>query len=61
VPTLLVVGEEDLSDLHAIARQIVGAIPGARLETIPDTAHVPNMERPREFDELVLPFLEEAA
>lgn len=61
VPTLLVVGEEDLSDLHVIARRIAGAIAGARLETIPDTAHVPNMERPREFDELVLPFLREAA
>jgi len=61
VPTLLVIGEEDVPDMHAIAERLAREIPGARLETIRDTAHVPNMERPREFDELVLPFLREAA
>jgi 3-oxoadipate enol-lactonase len=61
VPTLVVVGEEDVSDMHAIGERLVRELPGARLETIPDTAHVPNMERPREFDELVLPFLRENA
>ena len=33
----------------------------ARRETIADAAHVPSMERPREFEELVLGFLEEVA
>jgi 3-oxoadipate enol-lactonase len=61
VPTLVLVGEEDVSDMHAIGQRLAGEIPGARLETIPDTAHVPNMERPREFDELVVPFLRENA
>jgi 3-oxoadipate enol-lactonase len=61
VPTLVVVGEEDVPDMHAIARRLARDIPVARLETIPDTAHVPSMERPREFDELVLPFLREEA
>lgn len=61
VPTLLVIGEEDVPDMHAIAERLAREIPGARLGTIPDTAHVPNMERPREFDEVVLPFLREAA
>jgi len=61
VLTLVLVGEEDVSDMHAIGQRLAGTIPGARLETIPDTAHVPNMERPREFDELVLPFLRETA
>lgn len=60
-PTLVIVGEEDQPDMHAIAKRLAAEIPGARLETIADTAHVPSMERPREFDELVLPFLEEAA
>src|SRR3954452_17239505 len=60
-PTLVLVGEEDQPDMHAIAEGLEREIPGARLATIPDTAHVPSMERPREFDELVLPFLEEAA
>jgi pimeloyl-ACP methyl ester carboxylesterase len=60
-PTLVVVGEEDQADMHAIAERLGREIPGARLATIPATAHVPSMERPREFDELVVPFLEETA
>jgi len=60
-PTLVIVGEEDQPDMHAIAKRLAAEIPGARLETIANTAHVPSMERPREFDELVLPFLQEAA
>jgi pimeloyl-ACP methyl ester carboxylesterase len=60
-PTLVLVGEEDQPDMHAIAQRLEREIPGARLATIPGTAHVPSMERPREFDELVLGFLEEAA
>jgi pimeloyl-ACP methyl ester carboxylesterase len=57
-PTLLVVGEEDVSDMHAIADRLAAEIPGARRATIAGTAHVPSMERPAEFDELVLGFLE---
>ena len=60
-PTLVLVGEEDQPDMHAIAERLAREIPGARHATIPETAHVPSMERPREFDGLVLPFLEEAA
>ena len=58
-PTLVLVGEEDQPDMHAIAERLEREIPGARRATIADTAHVPSMERPREFDELVLPFLRE--
>jgi 3-oxoadipate enol-lactonase len=61
VPTLVLVGEEDQPDMHAIAERLAREIPGARLERIEATAHVPNLERPREFDELVLPFLREHA
>jgi 3-oxoadipate enol-lactonase len=57
-PTLVLVGEEDVPDIHAIAQRLAAEIPGARLETIAGAGHVPNMERPREFDELVLGFLE---
>jgi pimeloyl-ACP methyl ester carboxylesterase len=32
-------------------------VPGARLERISGTAHLPSMERPAEFDRLVLGFL----
>ena len=61
VPVLVVIGEEDQPDMHAIAERLARELPGARLETIAGSAHVPSMERPREFDELVLPFLLEAA
>jgi 3-oxoadipate enol-lactonase len=59
-PTLLVVGEEDVPDMHAIADRLVSEIPGARRATIRGAAHVPSLERPAEFDELVLPFLASA-
>jgi pimeloyl-ACP methyl ester carboxylesterase len=39
----------------------VREIPGAQRATIANTAHVPSMERPRAFDELVLAFLRKTA
>lgn len=60
-PAIVLVGDDDQPDMQAIAERLGRELPGARLATIPATAHVPSMERPREFDELVLPFLEEAA
>jgi 3-oxoadipate enol-lactonase len=60
-PTLVVVGEEDQPDMHAIAERLAREIPAARLAKIPATAHVPSIERPGEFDELVKPFLQETA
>jgi pimeloyl-ACP methyl ester carboxylesterase len=61
VPTLVLVGEEDRPDMHAVVERLAREIAGARSATIAGTAHVPSMERPREFDELVLGFLREAA
>jgi 3-oxoadipate enol-lactonase len=56
-PTLVVVGEEDVSDFHHIAAQLTREIRGARHVVIPNTAHLPNLERPAAFNELVLRFL----
>ena len=61
VPTLVVVGAEDVPDIHAIADKLANEIPGARRATIENTAHVPSMERPEEFERLVLGFIDEAA
>ena len=58
--TLVVVGEEDMPDMHQIADRLVREIPDVRRASIADTAHVPSLERPREFDALVLPFLQSA-
>ena len=57
-PTLVVVGEEDMPDMHEIAGRLERELPNARRASIADTAHVPSLERPREFDQLVLPFLQ---
>lgn len=57
-PTLVLVGEEDCPDMHAITARLAREIPGARHATIAATAHVPSLERPKEFDELVLGFLD---
>ena len=56
-PTLVLAGEEDVPDIRAIADRLADGIPGARRAVIPAAAHVPSLERPREFDDLVLPFL----
>jgi pimeloyl-ACP methyl ester carboxylesterase len=58
VPTLVIVGELDRPDMLEIADRLEAEIPNARRETIPGTAHVPSMERPEEFDRLVLDFLQ---
>jgi len=57
-PTLVVVGEEDVPDIHTIADRLAREIPGARRASIPNAAHAPSMERPREFEEAMLGFLE---
>jgi 3-oxoadipate enol-lactonase len=54
---MVLVGEHDQADMHAIAGQIASAVPGARRERMAGTAHLPSMERPAEFDRLVLGFL----
>jgi len=59
-PTLVVVGEEDVPDMHEIAGKLERELPNARHASIADTAHVPSLERPREFDQVVLPFLQSA-
>jgi pimeloyl-ACP methyl ester carboxylesterase len=57
VPTLVVVGTEDLDDIEAIAEKLRAEIPGARLETIGGAGHLPSLERPEEINRLLLGFL----
>jgi pimeloyl-ACP methyl ester carboxylesterase len=57
--TLVIVGEQDLLTPPWIAREVAEAIPGARLEVIrgDGSSHVVPLERPKEFNQLVLDFL----
>jgi len=57
-PTLAIVGEQDVQDVHVVAERLEREI-GATRVTIEGAAHLPSLERPREFDELVLGFLAE--
>ncbi len=57
VPALIVVGDLDTPQTLEAADVLARGIPGARLEVIRGTAHLPNMERPEEFNRLVLGFL----
>jgi pimeloyl-ACP methyl ester carboxylesterase len=57
VPTLVLTGDEDVADFHRIADRLATEIPGAERATIADAAHLPSLERPKEFDRIVLDFL----
>lgn len=58
-PTLALVGEHDQPLMHEVARLVAEGVPDGRLAVIDGTAHLPSLERPDVFDELVLGFLEE--
>lgn len=57
VPTLVIVGDCDVSGIQKTANLLASGIPGAKKIVMRDTAHVPNMEHPEEFNRLVLDFL----
>jgi pimeloyl-ACP methyl ester carboxylesterase len=57
VPALVVVGSEDLDDVHAMSGRIAAELPAARLVTIEGAGHLPSLERPDEFNRLLLDFL----
>jgi 3-oxoadipate enol-lactonase len=57
VPTLVVVGSEDLDDMRAIADRVATETPGARKVVLEGVKHLPGVERPDVFNRLVLGFL----
>jgi len=56
-PTLVLTGDEDHDDIQSIANLLAEKIPDARRTSIPRAAHIPSLERPDEFDRVVLDFL----
>ena len=56
-PTLVVTGALDQPSVNAGAAAIAAGVRGAKAVEIADTAHVPNLERPAEFERAVLGFL----
>ncbi len=59
-PTLVIVGSEDQPLIVQTADVLASQIPGARKVVMNGLAHVPNMEQPAEFNQIVLDFLDEA-
>lgn len=56
-PTMVICGEDDGMVPPENSRQIATAIPGARLELIPQCGHLPMLEKPAEVAGMVLDFL----
>lgn len=61
IPVLVMVGELDLQEKRALTSQLASAIPGASEMVLPGVAHMLNMERPEQFNQHVLDFLNSIA
>jgi 3-oxoadipate enol-lactonase len=59
VPTLVVVGEHDLSTPPDLVRATAELIPGARFEIVPNAGHIPSIEQPDTLTRLITDFLED--
>ncbi|MEX2152842.1 MAG: alpha/beta fold hydrolase [Gemmatimonadaceae bacterium] len=57
-PTLVLVGDADIPDVHAHAGAIEAGIPGARRIVIRGVGHLMYLEKPDEFARTVLGFIE---
>jgi len=57
VPVLAVLGALDSDDHRRMAARLAETVADGRSTTIADTAHYPNMERPDEFNQVVVDFI----
>jgi 3-oxoadipate enol-lactonase len=58
VPTLILVGDQDIPDVHAHAGVIENGIPNSRRVVVEDAGHLMYLEKPDEFTRLVIAFLQ---
>ena len=54
LPVTIADGDLDVPGLLRVGRQLTDRIPGARWADLPGTAHLPYLEDPRAFADLVL-------
>lgn len=59
IPTLIIFGELDDPYIHQAAKVMADTMVDTRTYTIPDAAHLPNMEQPALFNRLIRDFIEE--
>jgi len=57
VPTLLLVGDADIPDVHAHAGAIEAGIAGSKRVVIAETGHLMYLEKPEEFSRAVITFI----
>ncbi|CAH1651832.1 MULTISPECIES: 3-oxoadipate enol-lactonase [unclassified Chelatococcus] len=60
VPTLMLVGADDVSTPAELVRDTAALIPGARFSVIENAGHIPAIEQPRVLAEHISTFLNEA-
>ena len=58
VPTLCLVGEEDVGTPPELVKQLAHLIPNAFFESIKGAGHLPCIEKPEVFSEIIKAFLE---
>jgi 3-oxoadipate enol-lactonase len=58
VPTLILVGDADIPDVHAHAGAIEAGIPGSKRVVITEAGHLMYLEKPDEFRRVVISFIE---
>ena len=58
LPTLILVGDADIPDVHAHAGAIEAGIPGSKRVVISDAGHLMYLEKPAEFSREVISFIE---
>ena len=57
VPTLIVVGDEDVLTPPKEGRKLHAAIAGSRIEVLKEAGHLSNVERPAAFNTVVSEFI----
>ena len=57
VPTLILVGNRDVADIHEICGLLRARIPGAIEIVLEGSGHIVSLEKPEEFNRAVLDFL----
>ncbi len=60
-PTLVIIGDLDDASIATIGDLLITRIAGARKVIISGAAHLPNMEKPEEFTQEVLTFLQQVS
>jgi pimeloyl-ACP methyl ester carboxylesterase len=56
-PTMVIVGEQDIAEIHAFANLIAERVPGAQKRVIAGADHLVNVRAPEKFNRTVLDFL----